>query len=161
MAAVKFAWSALVFCVCLVWQHAAEAKVRRALLSVGSIQMGRGEQIRAFHIETWGVEILAICRVPPSWELKAEKYEDPAGDLSGRIDTHGEPLSALSNMYLVDIYNYQPLAKNGQPASFAGRVEIGTVAPFGGGSRHRRSLKAGDFRLRDARRCPEPPLAQP
>jgi hypothetical protein len=128
---------------------------------VDGLRIGRDEQIKAFHIKTWGVTFLSVCRVPQVWQLKAEKYEDPAGELSGRLDAHGEPLKALTDMYLIDVYDYQVRPKESQPASFAGWVEIGTVAPFEGGSRRRRALRAGNFRLTNARRCLELPPAQP
>jgi hypothetical protein len=161
LGAMGGASAGLAFCACLGSQSTAEADVHRVLLSVDGLHMGQDEQIKAFDIKTWGVTFLAICRVPQDWQLKAEKFEDPAGDLSGRVDTHGEPLKALSDMYLVDVYDYQARLKDSQPASFAGWVEIGTVAPFEGGSRHRRALGAGNFRLTNARRCPDPPPAQP
>ncbi|HWF00003.1 MAG TPA: hypothetical protein VG248_09420 [Caulobacteraceae bacterium] len=159
--ATATASAALGFCACLVLQSAAEPGVQRALLSLDDLHARRGEQIKAFDIKTWGVTLLAICQVPQDWQLKAEKYEDPAGELSGRLDTHGEPLTTLRDMYLVEVYDQQSLAKDSRPASFSGWVDIGTVAPFGGGSRHRRPLREANFRLRHARRCPEPPPAQP
>jgi hypothetical protein len=124
------------------------------------------ESIRAFHIETWGVEFLAVCHVPPSWELKAEKFEDSEGYFDGRSEAHGEPLQKMAGMYLVDVYDYQSQPKGGpksdyHPASFAGWVVVGRVQPFDGGTRHKRTLKAANFRLRDAARCPVPPPAQP
>lgn len=159
---MKFGLAALIFFALFAWENAAQADIRRALLSVDQLKMGHDEQIRSFHIKTWGVEILAICHVPPSWQLKAEKYEDPEGDLYGSMDTHGETLKSLPEMYLVDVYDYQQLPiGNDHPASFAGWIEVGTVASFGGGSARRRTLKAGNFRLINARGCPEPAPPQP
>ena len=159
---MKLQWAGLILCAVFAWVSDAQAEIRRALLSVDQLRIGPNEQIRSFHIKTWGVEILAICHVPPSWQLKAEKYEDPEGDLYGSMDTHGEPLKSLPKMYLVDVYDYQRLPiGNDHPASFAGWVEVGTVASFGGGSARRRTLKAGNFRLINARSCPEPAPPQP
>lgn len=138
----------------------ASAEVRRVLLSIDGLSLLPMESIRAFHIETWGVEFVSVCHVPPSWELTSEKFEDPAGYLDGRSDTHGEPLKKMSAMYLVDVYEYQPLPKGDpkteyHPASFAGWVEVGRIQPFDGGTRHKRTLKAGNFRLQSATRCPD------
>jgi hypothetical protein len=143
----------------------AYAGVRRALLSVDGLGLSPREAITAFHIETWGVEFLAVCRLPKSWELKSEKFEDPEGWLDGEADTHGERLNRLSNMYLVDIYDYQPQPRGDpksdyHPPSFAGWVRIGNVEASDGGAGRKRTLKASDFRLKDARNCPVPPAQQ-
>lgn len=144
----------------------ADAQIRRALLSVEGLNIPAGQSIRRFRIDTWGVEFLAVCHVPPSWELKSEKFEDPEGYLSGRAGVHGEPMRRLGEMYLVDVYSYQPLRKGDpkgehHPASFSGWVEIGTERPFAEGKRHRRTLTAANFRLKDAQLCPASPPAQP
>ena len=144
----------------------ASADVRRALLSVDGLGVPVAKSIRAFHIETWGVYLLAICHVPPSWELKSEKFENPEGYVAGRSDVHGEPLRQMTDMYLVDVYDYQPLP-NGDPkgeyhpASFAGWIAVGRRQPFDAGRLQKRTLTAGNFRLRNAERCPDAPPAQP
>jgi hypothetical protein len=137
------------------------------LLSVDGLGLKASQSIWAFHIETWGVEFLGVCYVPPSWQLKSEKFENPEGYLDGRSDTHGVALRRLPEMYLVDVYDYQPLPKGDpkaeyHPASFAGWVAVGRVQPFGeDGPHQKRKLTAGNFRLRDAAHCPNPPPAQP
>jgi hypothetical protein len=157
---------ALLAAVQLVAAPPASAEVRRALLSVENLKLPAHATIRAFHIETWGVEFVAVCHMPPSWALKSEKFEDPEGSLDGRADTGGEPLKRLTDFYLVDIYDYQPLPKGDpkgeyHPPSFAGWVEAGTAEPFGGGARRKRALTANNFRLRDSRNCPVAPSPQP
>ena len=159
-------WITLCFCVWFAGAGLAAAEARRVLLSVESLGLPTTESIRAFHIKTWGVEFLSVCHVPPSWELRSEKFENSEGYFDGRSDTHGDPLKQLSNMYLVDVYDYQPLPKGDpkteyHPASFTGWVEVGRVRPFDGGVRQKHALKPSNFRLRDATRCPVPPAAQP
>ncbi len=156
----------LAICVALAQAGPAAAEIRRVLLSVDGLNLPAMESIRAFHLDTWGVEFLAVCRVPPSWELKSEKFEDPAGYFEGRSEAHGEPFRRMSDMYLVDVYDYQPLPKGDprgeyHPASFAGWVTVGLAQQFGGGARHKRVLKASNFRLRDASHCPDAPPAPP
>jgi hypothetical protein len=151
---------------CQLLAAPAAAEVRRVLLTVDGLNLPANETIRAFHIETWGVEFLAVCHLPPSWELKSEKFEDPEGWLDGKADTHGEGLKKLSNMYLVDVYDYQPQPIGNpkgdyHPPSFAGWVEVGRVEPFDGGTRRKRKLRADQFRMRDAKTCPAPPPPQP
>src|SRR6185437_14168037 len=89
----------------LVGAQSASAEIRRVLLSVEGLKIGAAESIRAFRIETWGVQPLAVCQMPPSWELKSEKFEDPEGYLSGRSDVHGQQMAQLREMYLVDVYD--------------------------------------------------------
>jgi hypothetical protein len=157
----RLRWSALALCLELIQASPATSEIRRALLSVEGLKVGTTESIRAFHIETWGVEFLAVCHVPPSWALKSEKFEDPEGYFDGHSDTHGEPLRQITDMYLIDVYDYQPLREGDVPASFAGWVVVGRVQPFDGGTRRKQTLTANNFHLRDAPRCPDAPPAQP
>jgi len=163
---LRFSGTALALCIGLTHAGPAFAEVRRVLLSIDGLNVREMESIRAFHIETWGVNFLAVCHVPPSWELKSEKFEDPEGYLDGVSDTHGEPLKRVTAMYLVDVWDYQPLPKGDpktdyHPASFAGWVKVGKIQPFDARTLRKRTLKAGNFHLRDASRCPDPPQAQP
>lgn len=158
-------WSAIAL-TCQLLAFPAVAEVRRVLLTVDGLNIPTNQTIRAFHIETWGVEFLAICHLPPSWELKSEKFEDPEGWLDGKAGTHGEDMKKLSNMYLMDVYDYQAQPRGDpkgdyHPPSFAGWVELGRVEPFDGGTRRKRTLKADQFRMQDAKRCPVPPPPEP
>jgi hypothetical protein len=135
----------------------------RALLSVEGLGLPENETIIAYNISTWGVAFLAVCKVPPSWEIKAEKYMDPEGMLHGRSDVHGEPLRELHQMFLVDVYSYQPLPKGDpkgeyHPASFSGWIEVGTQSSEHG---KRRTLRSTNFKLTPATRCPDPPAPEP
>lgn len=134
-------------------------QITRALLSVDSLDLPADHSIAAFKIETWGVSLLSVCHIPPSWNLSQEMYEDPAGLLTGRSDVHGEPLRELHQMFLVDVYNYQPLPKGVHPASFSGWVQIIEEGSDVRGKR--RALHASDFHLTPASHCPTPPPAQP
>jgi hypothetical protein len=145
-------------------------QVTRALLTVKGLNLPPEQNLRAFKINTWAVSLLAVCKVPTSWEMKAEKYEDAEGFLSGRSDAHGVPLRELREMFLVDVYSYQPLPKGDpksdfHPASFSGWVEIANARqPFkrvDDRHAHRRALNAGNFHLTSASHCPIPPPTQP
>src|ERR1700733_2846981 len=87
------------------------SEITRALLSVDNLNVPTGQSLSAFRIETWGVSLLSVCNIPPDWKLVEQKYEDPEGLLSGRSDFHGEVLRELHVMYLVDVYDYQPLPR--------------------------------------------------
>ena len=116
---------------------------------------------RSFHIDTWGVVPLAVCDVPPLWELKEEKFMDSAALFSGRSDPYHRTLTRLDKLFLVDVYaSYQPLPKGDpkgeyHPPSFAGWFTV-----FDGDGnlvKKRRSFRAADFRLTPAARCPDAP----
>src|SRR5262249_49605429 len=53
------------------------------LLSVHGIALPENGFLFAFHIDTWGVRVLAVCHFPPGWTLSAGKSLDPSGILSG------------------------------------------------------------------------------
>jgi hypothetical protein len=105
-----------------------------------------------------------VCRVPPQWEIKEEKFMDSEGLLSGRSDPYHRTLTKLDQMFLVDIYSYQPLPSGNpkgeyHPASFAGWFEV-----FDGNGdilRRRRVFHAGNFHLTPAPRCPDAPPPEP
>jgi hypothetical protein len=161
----RLAWLAALVCIFIATTQPSAAAVRRALLSIQGVGVRAGQSIFRYRIETWGVEFLAVCRVPPQWELKSEKFEDSEGYLSGEADTHIAATRALPDMYLVDVYDYQPVSvQDGNvqhPASFSGWVQVGSREQFGGWHGRRIPLNARNFRLRDASRCPAPPPPTP
>jgi hypothetical protein len=154
---------ALLFALSFLLVGAAQppAGIRRVLLSVEGVRIPKGSAIFQYRIETFGVEFLAICNLPQSWEIQSEKFESPEGYLSGRADTHAERLGALKEMYLVDVYDYRPVASHDVPASFSGWVEVGSRERFGDWHGHRVPLVANNFRLKDAQRCPVSPPPHP
>jgi hypothetical protein len=49
-----------------------------------------GGALEAFHIDTWGVTPLAVCKVLPLWDIRAEKFMDPAASYQvGQTPTTG------------------------------------------------------------------------
>jgi hypothetical protein len=148
----------------LIETQSSLGQVQRALLTVDGLSIPAGGALAAFHIDTWGVTPLAVCKVPPLWEIKAEKFMDPAGLLSGRSDPYHRTMGRLDQLYLVDVYGYQLLPKGDpkveyHPASFAGWFEV-----FDGNGdvlKKRRVFRADNFRLTPAERCPDAPPAEP
>ena len=147
-----------------VGAHSSSGQVQRALLTVDGVSIPSGGALATFRIDTWGVIPLAVCRVPPLWEIKEEKFMDSAGLLSGRSDPNHRTLTKLDQMFLVDVYSYQPLPRGNpkgeyHPASFAGWFEV-----FDGNGdilKRRRVLHAGNFHLTPAPRCPDAPPSEP
>jgi hypothetical protein len=148
----------------VVGTHSSYGQVQRALLTVDGLSIPAGGALATFRIDTWGVIPLAVCRVPPQWEIKEEKFMDSAGLLSGRSDPNHRTLTKLDQMFLVDVYSYQPLARanaKGEyyPASFSGWFNV-----FDGNGdilKERRVLHAGNFHLNPALRCPDAPPSEP
>jgi hypothetical protein len=157
----RLAWLFALVCIAGAATQASAAPTRRVLVSVEGVSVPKGSSIFGYRIATWGVEFLAICRVPPSWELKSEKFEDPEGYLSGRADAHAVRLRALTRFYLVDVVEPQPFAtgepETEHPASFSGWIEVGSRARFGDWRGWRVKLSARNFHLEDVQRCPAPP----
>jgi len=147
----------------LCFGAACPCQVTRVLLSVDNLHLPAGESLSAFRIDTWGVALVSVCHVPPDWNLTEQKYQNPAGLLSGRSD-HGEVLRELHEMYLVDVYSYQPLSKGDpkgeyHPATFSGWVEVATNPDATRGKRQ--PLTANNFHLTPATRCPLAPPPEP
>jgi hypothetical protein len=140
------------------------AQVQRVLISVDGLSVPNGGALAAFHIDTWGVVPLAVCKVPPQWELKQEKFMDSEGLLTGLSDPYHRTLRELNQLYLVDVYSYQPLPKGNpkgeyHPASFAGWYTV-----FDGNGevlKKRHTLGPHNFHLTPALRCPDAPPAEP
>ena|ERR1017187_6641903 len=146
-----------------VGTHSSSGQAQRALLTVDGLSIPDGGALAAFHIDTWGVIPLAVCNVPPLWEIKEEMFLDPSALLSGRSDPH-RTLTKLDQMFLVDVYSYQPLPRGNpkgeyHPASFAGWFEV-----FDGNGDIRRKrlvFHASNFHLTPAPGCPDAPPAEP
>lgn len=160
----RILFSAALLLMLLVGTKSSLGQAQRALLSVNDLSIPPDGALAAFHIDTWGVIPLAVCKVPPLWEIKAEKFLDSAGLLSGRSDPYHRTLTKLDQLYLVDVYNYQPLPKGDpkseyHPASFAGWFEV-----FDGNGdviKKHRKFRAGNFHLTPAVRCPDAPPPEP
>jgi len=144
--------------------YPSSGQVQRVLLSVDGLSVPAGGALAAFQIDTWGVVPLAVCRVPPLWEMKQEKFMNSEGVLIGRSDPYHRTLSGLDKMFLVDVYMYQPLPKGDRkgeyhPASFAGWYTV--FDGRGEIKKTRRVIKPSNFHLTAASRCPEAPPAEP
>jgi hypothetical protein len=150
-------------CLLLVGSQQSSAQATRALLSVDHLNLPADESIATFRIDTWGVSLLNVCYIPRTWSLSEEGFLDPAGVLKGRSDLYHQPLKELHEMYLVDVYSYQPLPRGNpkteyHPASFSGWIQlIGRGSELPG---KRRALRPDNFHLTPASRCPDSPPAQ-
>ena len=151
--------------LCLLFSAGpALGQAQRALLSVDSRSVPNGGALAAFHIDTWGVIPLAVCSVPPLWEVRAERFLDLSALLSGRSDQYHRTLTKLDKLFLVDVYSYQPLPRGNpkgdyHPPSFAGWFTV--FDENGDVIKKQRPFRARDFHLTPAARCPDAPPAEP
>jgi hypothetical protein len=139
---------------------AVEKEGRTYLLSLGEIQLAEGERIERFTIETWGVDVLAVCRIPPGWRIEAGRSAALDGHIAG-IAGHGvaflSDTAQFEGLALVRLWGARQeqarkLEGGRVPATFAGSVRIA--------DRGERQLSQQMLRLALASACPPPVLAE-
>jgi hypothetical protein len=117
------------------------------------VPMARGERIDAFEIETTGVEILAVCRMPAMWTLSAGANSSVMGRLAGQSGygtTMLAPGDGLADLFLVRVHRLP----DEMPPNFAGTATLVTSGPQ---PRQRAVRISGDeVRLTSAAHCPDP-----
>ena len=89
------------------------------LLSLRGIQLPAHGYISSFHIDTWGVTVLAVCHLPPGWTVTAGRSADPSGVLGGTASLgvtflNSASLSEPDDLFLIEVSDYQP-AEGGTP----------------------------------------------
>jgi hypothetical protein len=139
---------------------ASAGEPRPYLVSIEGLELAENEFVDGFAIDTWGVEVLAICRLPPGWEIRAGRRASPDGVLAGEA-SHGVTFlnradaGALRGLALVRLEGPVNWTRHGDmPATFAGRASIGR---YGSDERRReQALTRTNIRIAAATRCPEP-----
>ena len=108
------------------------------LLSIRGITLPEHGYVKAFRIETWGVMVLAVCRLPPGWTITAGKSADPSGILAGEASLgvtylNGQNLDQFRKLFLIEVSDYRerelpiPNVPGGvYPATFSGKLVVGT-----------------------------------
>jgi hypothetical protein len=144
----------------LAWHTAKAGQIE--LLSITGIELPEGSYVAGFNVDTWGVEVLAVCRFPFGWTLTAGKSADPSGTLKGEASLgvtllNRRSISELRNLFLVDIDGYQAETRfegnTEYPATFIGTI---TVGKYGDDSDPRAfPLSSTNFVRTAATRCPE------
>lgn len=132
------------------------------LLSLEALPMGANEYADRFEIETFGVEIVAVCRVPFGWEMSAGNDSSVTGAIVGQalvgvaaVSPANGNLDALDGLVLVKVGERQA----GQPPPFTGKA---VIAVYGDDRAERTApLTQAQLRLKPAYRCPPIPKARP
>ncbi|WGM38860.1 hypothetical protein [Caulobacter sp. NIBR1757] len=112
---------------------AATSKPTTYLASI-VIPLGPGERVSAFNFDTWGVDVVAVCRIPPGWWIKGGRSATAQGVIAGE-GSHGVTwigdMTSLENLMLVSLYGpvRETERKNGPttwPATFKGLAALET-----------------------------------
>ena len=132
-----------------------------SLLSLGGIVLKPNEYVSEFDVRTWGLTILAVCRIPRGWRITAGTDGSFGGSLAGQAGVGAaalgqRDLGRLQGMFLVrgPIGGRHDRPQGDRPATFAGTVTIGTYGVDAPGRRG--DLDASRITLAPAARCPAP-----
>jgi hypothetical protein len=126
------------------------------LLSIAGVELARGERVTGFRVASWGVDWVAVCRIPTGWRLRAGRDATSEGLFEGE-STHGATwlgdLGPLRDVALVRLWGpvrARPKREAGAvlPATFAGSLTLS------GGRRVK--LDPGRLSLSPAKACPAP-----
>jgi hypothetical protein len=126
------------------------------LLSIADIRIASEQRVTAFKIASWGVDWVALCRIPTGWRLRAGRNATPDGLFEGE-STHGATrlggLEPLRRVALVRVWGSlqwraKPLPDGVVPATFAGTLSLSGGREVG--------LTQSNLRLTPARACPAP-----
>jgi hypothetical protein len=129
------------------------------LLSL-ALPLGPGDRSDGFRVATWGVDMLAICRIPPGWRIRAGRSANPEGVIEGEA-THGVTWIAdtarLEGLALVRLHGPVQARDRREgdalhPATFKCDVRLITAA----GKGRKRAIGADEVRLAPAAACPAP-----
>ena len=153
------AWLALASCAAAQsGANGAEAP-RTYLVSLAGVAIGADERVERFQIDTWGIDILAICRIPPGWVIEGGRTAAADGVIRGKA-THGitrldrSAFAGLGGVALVRIDGpvrggTQRTGAGSEIATFLGQVVVQ------GPSGREIPLTLENIRLVPARGCPE------
>jgi hypothetical protein len=143
----------------------ASASARQTfLISLQGLQLGEKEYIDSFSIDTWGIEVIATCQIPPGWTITAGSSADPTGLIAGEPSLgvtflDKARLKYLNGIVLIRMNGHitkytRRLGGITQPATFIGKADIGTYGP----SERTRTQKLDfhNINLIAASRCPAP-----
>lgn len=134
---------------------AEEPQGRTFLLSVESIPLA-GRSVTGFRMASWGVDWLAICRIPAGWRLRAGRAATLEGLFEGESTHAVTRLARLEPLRSVALVRFsgppqwrdRPIPDGILPATFAGTLGLSD------GSQVR--LGEANLRLQPARACPPP-----
>jgi hypothetical protein len=158
-------WNAMIGTLLAAGLMAGSARAdSTALLSIQGVTVDDAHHLTEIVIKTWGVEVLAVCHIPPVSVVSVDFDLDPGGTLVWKARSwHGElersDLKELASLFLVRVAEYQKEPRGDphgdyHPATFAG---VATISRIEDPPRARKvRLRWNNFVLTPAARCPDP-----
>ena len=135
---------------------------RTYLASIESLPVRPGDEVEQFTIDTWGIDILAICSIPAGWRIEAGRTAAPDGIIRGEA-THGvtrltgRHLGSLRNIALIRTWG---AVRGGNRRTGSGdeiATFLGSMRIYDSRGRGREvPLRLRNIRLVPAVRCPQP-----
>lgn len=119
-----------------------------------TVPLGEYERLQSFRIDTWGVRITAVCRIPPGWRIMAGGSAAPDGVIAGD-SSHGvtwlKDMEPLKGLVLVRLEGaVQKTDVGAVPATFQGTAILDT----GEDKDRETALSHANVQLVSADRCP-------
>lgn len=101
------------------------------LLSIEGINLSSKEYVSGFKIETWGLNIRAVCHLQPGWIISTGSYASPEGIFEGgsrvgAANLDNRRLQELKNLFLIDDPDLTIDPSATTPPTFKGKIVIGT-----------------------------------
>jgi hypothetical protein len=93
-----------------------------------NVPLQSGERVESFSIDTWGVDVLAVCHIPSGWRITAGRSATPDGVIAGE-GSHGTTwlgdTRSLESLVLVGLYGpVQKTEIDSVPATFKGNALV-------------------------------------
>jgi hypothetical protein len=116
-----------------------------------------GEKLESFSFDTWGVDILAVCHIPPGWRIKGGRSAAPDGIIAGD-GSHGVTwlgdMKPLESLVLVRLHGpvqatEEKTGPRTVPATFKGTATVAMTD-----SEREVALGHSNVRLAPADHCP-------
>ncbi|HJV42201.1 hypothetical protein [Caulobacter sp.] len=129
-----------------------QASAATELVSLAWTPSGSNQNLQAFDLEVSGLDVLAVCHVPPGWTINATGAGSGVTELKGQATVGAafislDDLQEVAGLFLVR-------ARPGEPVGVSGDLTMGTY----GGDEGQTEIKASPALLRrePADRCPPP-----
>jgi hypothetical protein len=146
---------ALMFCA------VASPACPRQLLSIQGITLASNEYVSAFEIKTWGIRVLAVCKVPRGWGISVDQDASPEGILTGTggqgvtwADASDVKRRFLHLFRADDPAEIHDTPQGSIPPTFNGRIKVGVYGPDFAVVWRR--LKPENYVLVEANLCSDP-----
>ena len=115
------------------------------------MNIGKREYVAAFKIETWAIQIRAVCKIPASWMITAGKEENPGGHILGRAtgfmaNLDYTRMDELKGLFLIDDPDFDRRPSRSEPAMFKGSDHYRKLRHILMGQRPGNPFKGGKYR---------------